>query len=109
MSDVDEFCPSPDVRVSEVHDLDVGRFRVGDRVTVRTRPSEATENPRTPAYASGHSGVVIAAHGVVVNPIDHRLAYAPMYSVRFDGRDLFGPEASHTVVSEIHEEWLDDG
>ena len=109
MSDVDEFCPSPDVRVVEVHDLDVGRFRIGDRVTVRTEPSEETQNPRTPSYTLGRTGVVIAAHGVVINPIDHRLAYPPMYSVRFEGSELFGPEATHTVVSEIHEEWLDAG
>jgi hypothetical protein len=107
MSDVDEYCPSPDVRLEKVDDLEVGRFRVGDRVIVRATPTEPTDNPRTPSYSVGCTGTVIAVHGVIVNPIDHHLAYPPMYSVRFAASDLFGTEATHTVVSEVHEEWLD--
>lgn len=107
MSDVDEFCPTPDVRLGAVHDPDAGRFRIGDRVTVRTVPATPTDNPRTPSYAIGRTGTVVAVHGVVDNPIDHRLVYPPMYSVRFAARDLFGPGADHMVVSEVHEEWLD--
>jgi hypothetical protein len=109
VSDVDEFCPTSDQRVVEVHHGAPGRFRMGDRVTVRSTPSEPTDNPRTPSYAIGHTGTVVAAHGVILNPIDHRSVYAPMYSIRFAGSDLFGPRATHTVVSEIHEEWLDGG
>lgn len=107
MSDVDEYCPTPDVRLEPVDGLDVGRFRIGDRVTVRSTPTEVTDNPRTPPYSVGHTGTVIAVHGVIVNPIDHHLAYPPMYSVRFAASDLFGAGATHTVISEVHEEWLD--
>jgi hypothetical protein len=106
VSDVDEFCPSPAARV-EVRDVEGGRFGVGDRVTVRATPTGPTENPRTPPYAVGRSGTVLAVHGVVLNPMDHHRAYAPMYSGRFDGRDLFGPAATHTVVAEVHDEFLD--
>lgn len=109
MSDVDEFCPRPDGRTVEVLGSGQGRFAVGDRVTVRTAPTADTDNPRTPAYTIGRSGAVIAVHGVVVNPTDHHRAYPPMYSVRFSGRDLFGPPADHAVVAEVHEEWLDAG
>lgn len=108
MSDVDEFCLTPDVRIDVLRDPLVGRFRVGDRVSVRSTPSTPTDNPRTPAYAVGRSGTVVAVHGVVVNPVDHHLAYPPMYSVRFAASDLFGVGADHTVISEVHEEWLDE-
>lgn len=66
-----------------------------------------TMNPRTPRYAVGSAGTVVAIHGAVENPLDHHLAYLPMYSVRFAARDLFGRSVDHEVVCEIHEEWLD--
>ena len=109
MSDVDEFCPSPSVQVVPADDRDAGRFRIGDRVTVRSEPTAPTDNPRTPSYAVGRTGTVIAVHGVVVNPTDHHLAYPTMYSVRFAGSELFGPGATHAVIAEVHEEWLDAG
>lgn len=109
MSDVDEFCPAPDARLEAVLDPEASRFRIGDRVVVRAAPSTQTDNPRTPSYAIGRTGTVVAVHGVVANPIDHHHAYPPMYSVRFAASDLFGPGADHTVVSEVHEEWLDPG
>ena len=109
MSDVDEFCPRPDGRPLEILGPGVGRFGVGDRVAVRATPTAPTDNPRTPAYAVGRTGTVVAVHGVVVNPTDHHHPYPPMYSVRFAARDLFGPLADHTVVAEVHEEFLDAG
>jgi hypothetical protein len=107
VSDVDEFCPSPDARMTDVSDLDLGRFRAGDRVKVRSGPTHATDNPRTPAYTVGATGTVIGVHGVVINPMDHHLAYPPMYSVRFEAREMFGTSATHAIIAEVHEEWLD--
>lgn len=79
------------------------RFATGDRVRVLT--DAVGGNPRTPSYLRGRVGTVVACHGVVVNPLDHRDAYPPMCSVRFvlqesaAGRD--------EVVAEVHEEWLE--
>lgn len=84
-----------------------GRFRVGDRVRVRTSASHPTINPRTPLYARGHEGVVVAAYGIIDNPLDHHLPYEPLYTLRFDGRELLGDHARHEVVAELHEEWLE--
>jgi|DEB0MinimDraft_6_1074348.scaffolds.fasta_scaffold43081_2 hypothetical protein len=82
-------------------------FNVGDRVVVRTTPRFPTVNPRTPEYAKGHRATVVATYGRVENPLDHHAAYEPLYTVVFEGREVFGSRASHEVVAEMHEEWLD--
>jgi hypothetical protein len=81
-----------------------GRFRVGDRVRVRAEARGG--NPRTPAYLRGLTGTVLLRHGVVENPLDHRDAYPPLYSVVFvlpDGRN-----PHDEVLADLHEEWLTD-
>ncbi len=101
-------CPPPSAEgLQDVSDSGVGRFRVGDRVTVRSEPTGPTENPRTPDYTIGRTGEILAVHGVIDNPRDHHRPYPPMYSIRFAGSELFGPQAQHAVVAEVHEEWLD--
>ncbi|MEK9736647.1 MAG: SH3-like domain-containing protein [Candidatus Nanopelagicales bacterium] len=50
-----------------------GRFAVGDRVRVRRTAEPETINPRTPSYAKGVTGTIIAAYGVVANPLDGRI------------------------------------
>ena len=82
-------------------------FAVGDRVLVRTSPRFATNNPRTPSYAKGKTGKVIAAYGRIHNPLDHHTAYEPLYTLAFEGSEIFGGRASHQVIAEFHEEWLD--
>jgi hypothetical protein len=99
--------PPSDVDLADVSALGLGRFRVGDQVRVRATPTEPTDNPRTPDYAIGHVGEVRAVHGVIDNPRDHHRAYPPMYSIVFDGAVLFGAGATHAVVAEVHDEWLD--
>jgi hypothetical protein len=79
------------------------RFRVGDRVRVRTEV--AGGNPRTPPHVRGRTGVVVACHGVIVNPLDHHDAYPPMCSVAFVLAD--GPGGRDELVAEVHEEWLE--
>lgn len=81
------------------------RFAVGDRVRVREECPEG--NPRTPAYARGRVGTVIAFHGRIDNPLDHRDVYPPLYSVEFAIGDLGGAEPAATVVADIHDEWLE--
>jgi hypothetical protein len=74
------------------------RFREGDRVRVLTDAPDG--NPRTPQYLRGRTGTVVQRHGVVVNPLDHRDPYPPLYSVVFPLRD--GDE----VLADLHEDWL---
>lgn len=83
------------------------QFTVGDCVRVRHSPLVDSKNPRTPYYARGHIGVIVREHGVIVNPLDHHLPYPPMYTVKFDGRELWGEKATHHVFAEFHEEWLE--
>ena len=51
--------------------------------------------------------MVVAAYGIIDNPLDHHLPYEPLYTLRFDGRELLGDHARHEVVAELHEEWLE--
>lgn len=83
-----------------------GRFAVGDRVRVRRTADPETINPRTPSYAKGVVGTIIATYGVVANPLDHHQPYLPLYTLRFQGSDITS-DASHVVIAEIHEEWLE--
>jgi hypothetical protein len=78
------------------------RFQVGDRV--RVLDDVATGNPRTPTYLRGRTGTVVAFHGIVVNPLDHRHPYPPLYSIVFTVTDAQGAEDE--VLGDIHEEWL---
>lgn len=73
-------------------------FQVGDRV--RVLEDVAGGNPRTPRYLRGRTGTVVSHHGVVVNPLDHRQPYPPLYSIVFTM-----PEGDE-VLADIHEEWL---
>jgi hypothetical protein len=83
---------------------EAARFRVGDRV--RVLDDVPSGNPRTPAYLRGRTGTVVAYHGIVVNPLDHRDPYPPLYSVVFTVTDEQGAEDE--VLGDIHEEWLED-
>ncbi len=82
---------------------EVERFREGDRVQVLTGVLEG--NPRTPRYLRGRTGTIVACHGIVDNPLDHRSAYPPLYSVVFAIPD--DREPHDEVLADIHEEWLD--
>lgn len=74
-------------------------FDVGQRVAVLSESPGGS--PRTPQYLRGRIGTVVGSHGVVVNPIDHRDAYPPLYTV------LFEFESGDEVTADIHEEWLE--
>lgn len=87
--------------------MDTSTFAIGDPVFVRTSPRFPTNNPRTPAYAKGKPARIVAVHGRVANPLDHHAPYEPLYTVIFDGRDVFTDAADHQVVADIHEEWLE--
>lgn len=76
-------------------------FRPADRVTVLEDNPEG--NPRTPRYLRGRTGEVLRAHGVVVNPLDHRQPYPPLYTV------VFRLDTGDEVAADLHEEWLAPG
>jgi hypothetical protein len=80
------------------------RFRVGDRVQVKR--ANAAGNPRTPVYVRGKDGIVTALHGSIVNPLDHRGVYPPLYSVLFTVHDVFGGASRDTLSVDLHEDWL---
>jgi len=79
------------------------RFKVGDRVRARNiHPHSPTRLPR---YVRGHVGIVERVHGCHVFP-DAAVAAGTespqwLYTVRFDNRELWGPDADPTVEVSI--------
>jgi nitrile hydratase subunit beta len=70
------------------------RFKLGDRV--RTKNLHPSAHTRLPRYVRGHVGTVERVHGCHVFP-DSNAAGAGehpqwLYAVRFDGRELWGPQ-----------------
>jgi nitrile hydratase subunit beta len=87
------------------------RFQPGDRV--RTRNLHPKGHTRLPRYARAKQGVVVRAQGAWVFPDTnaHGLGEAPqhLYSVRFDGAELWGAsaEARAAVHLDLWESYLD--
>ena len=79
------------------------RFAVGD--AVRTKVINPTTHTRLPRYARGKHGVIDAVRGVHVYPDDNAqgLGENPqwLYTVRFEGRELWGPDADVTLKVSI--------
>jgi nitrile hydratase beta subunit len=76
------------------------RFAAGDRVRVRTM--NPTTHTRLPRYVRGHVGAVVRVHGCHVYPDAHAHGGGEdpqwLYTVRFDGRELWGVDADPTVA-----------
>jgi nitrile hydratase beta subunit len=87
------------------------RFAVGDKV--RTRQRDVPHHTRLPHYASGKTGRIDRIHGVHVFADAHAqgLGEQPqwLYTVVFDGRDLWGAEAPNglTVSVDAWEPYLE--
>jgi nitrile hydratase beta subunit len=78
-------------------------FKVGDRVT--TRNMHPTSHTRLPRFARGRTGTIERIQGCHVYP-DATVAEgierpAWLYTVTFDGRELWGPDADPTVKVSI--------
>jgi nitrile hydratase beta subunit len=77
------------------------RFAVGQTVLTRTQPPE--HHTRLPAYARGKLGTIERIHGVHVFADSNAqgLGEAPqwLYTVAFDGTELWGNAAHSAVVS----------
>jgi nitrile hydratase len=83
------------------------RYSVGDLVRVRDDRPDGT--PRTPAHVRGKAGTVVAVHGQIPNPLDHRDSYPPLYTVRFELQELTGRPTRDRVTADLHEDWLEPG
>jgi hypothetical protein len=82
-------------RTSKADEDVTPRYKVGDRVV--TRNIHPLGHTRLPRYARGKRGVVTLDHGVWVFPdtAGNGLGRKPQhcYSVRFEGRELWGDAA----------------
>jgi nitrile hydratase subunit beta len=78
-------------------------FNVGDRV--RAKNMNPHTHTRLPRYVRGHIGTVSATHGCHVFPDTnaHGRDEDPqwLYTVSFDGRELWGPEADRALTVSI--------
>jgi hypothetical protein len=80
------------------------KFKVGDPVIVAAENSAG--NPRTPKYIRGKRGAIGLVHGVLENVRDHRGIHRPLYTVRFDLRELSTCADQDSIWVDVHEEWL---
>jgi len=86
-------------------------FRVGD--TIRTRNIHPRTHTRLPRYARGKAGVVVLLHGAHVFPDTNALFRGenaqPLYTVRFQARDLWGETANprDSVCLDLWEDYLE--
>jgi nitrile hydratase beta subunit len=75
------------------------RFKPGDRV--RTKNFHPQTHTRLPRYARGKPGVVELVHGCHAYPDSVAIGQGDnpqwLYTVVFDGRDIWGPDADPTV------------
>jgi nitrile hydratase subunit beta len=73
-------------------------FAVGDRV--RSKMIHPTTHTRLPRYVRGHVGTIEMLHGVHVFPDSNSLGQENpqwLYTVTFDGRELWGPDGDAAV------------
>lgn len=79
------------------------QFKVGDRV--RALNMHPKSHTRLPRFVRGHVGVVERVHGAHVYPdaavAEKREVPSWLYTVVFDNRDLWGPDADPTVQVSI--------
>ena len=75
------------------------RYKPGDRV--RAKNIHPATHTRLPRYVRGHVGVVERLHGSQVFPDTAAVGQGDnpqwLYTVRFDSRELWGPDADPTV------------
>jgi nitrile hydratase beta subunit len=86
-------------------------FAVGDRV--RARNLNPVGHTRLPRYARGRAGIITHCHGAHVFPDSHAHGHdddpQPLYTVRFDARELWGLDASprDSVSLDLWEPYLE--
>ena len=79
------------------------KFKAGDRV--RAKNIHPTTHTRLPRYVRGHVGVVERDHGCQVFPDTAAMEAGEnpqwLYTVVFEGAELWGPDADPTVKISI--------
>jgi len=79
------------------------RFAAGDRV--RAKNIHPATHTRLPRYVRGHAGTVERVLGCHVFPDSNSLGLGEnpqwLYTVRFDGRELWGPEGDPSVTVSV--------
>jgi nitrile hydratase beta subunit len=79
------------------------RFKLGDKV--RTRNMHPPTHTRLPNYVRGHLGTVELVHGCHVFPDSNSLGEGEnpqwLYTVRFDGRELWGEGSDPTLAVSV--------
>ena len=60
-------------------------------------------NPRTPKHIRGKRGVIVAVHGVINNPLDHRGLYPPLYTVVFEIKEVFGTPSDDKLWVDVQD------
>jgi nitrile hydratase subunit beta len=87
------------------------RFAPGD--AVHTKVIDGPGHTRLPRYAQARTGVIAARRGAHLLPDDSAaglpLNVQPLYSVRFEARELWGPDASasDSVYLDLWDSYLD--
>lgn len=78
-------------------------FDVGDRV--RAKNLHPVTHTRLPRYVRGHVGTITRVHGCHIFPDTHAHGHGEnpqwLYTVSFDGRELWGAEADPTVAVSV--------
>ncbi len=90
---------------------DPQKFRVGQRV--RAKVLKAPGHTRLQKYTQGHVGTVAIVEPAQVLPDTHAHFIAEraqwVYTVAFDSRELFGPDAEKfTLNTDMYEDYLED-
>ncbi|MBS0523344.1 MAG: nitrile hydratase subunit beta [Proteobacteria bacterium] len=79
------------------------KFAIGDRV--RARNLHPKGHTRLPRYVRGHAGVIERLHGCQVFPDSAAMGQGEnpqwLYTVRFDGRELWGADADPTLAVSV--------
>jgi nitrile hydratase beta subunit len=79
------------------------RFKLGDKV--RARSMHPPTHTRLPQYVRGHLGTVELVHGCHVFPDSNSLGEGEnpqwLYTVRFDGRELWGEGSDPTLAVSV--------
>ena len=98
-------------RAARLDDPVPPKFKAGDGVVARN--AHPAGHTRLPRYVRGRRGVIDRDHGVFTFPDTHAagLGRKPqhVYSVRFDGRELWGPDghARDAVYVDLWDDYLD--
>lgn len=98
-------------RSTRVDEKVAPKFKPGDRIEVMNRHPEG--HTRVPRFIRGKRGTIDRDHGVFIFPDTNAHGGGPkpqhVYSVRFDAREVWGPEAAprDTIYLDLWDDYLE--